>query len=528
MRLKPQHEIRILTLGVIVVASMMVAVIAFGVTRQAAISQELNLVVHEYNVHGRLANEMYRLARERTLLLQKIIVEEDLFVQDEDVQHYVELGSRFMESRSRILALEEVSPREQTLLTGLLESTSRTATVQQEVIDLALLGRRDEAHKLLVKAAVPLQEQVIDQLMGLVQYANAQTEKTVAQAQDIERTGEILLLGTGGTVVVMTLLIGFYVRHRVRNLTVNLEALVSTRTHEIAEGAAMMERITHDALDAIVMIDDGDTVIHWNPAAEKVFGYSQQEALGKSLHGLIMPERFRDEYTPAFANYVRTGTGALIGVTREVEARHRDGHEFPLELSLSAVKVKGRWVGIGIGRDVSERKELEQLLRQQAFTDPLTGLANRRSFDSRMAAEVSRAERYHSPLSLMFLDIDHFKAINDSHGHMVGDQVLAEMARLVSGSVRGSDSLARWGGEEFVLLSPGTRMDEMARLAEKLRVLISRHTFPVVDQAVTCSFGVAELKEGETVADIIRRADEALYEAKAAGRNCVRSKPEYT
>jgi diguanylate cyclase (GGDEF)-like protein/PAS domain S-box-containing protein len=520
MKLEPRQEIRILTLGVLVVASMMVAVILLGVTRQAAITQELNLVAHEHHAHSQLANEMYRLARERTLLLQKITVEEDLFAQDELVQSYDDLGHRFMEARRRLLSQQQVAPREQALLSGLLQTTGRTAAVQQNVIDLALKGRRSQAQRLLLEQAVPLQDKVVDQLMALVEYSNAQTKKTVAQAQEIERSGELLLMGTGGTVVALTLLIGFYVRHRVRNLTVNMESLVAARTQEIEEGAEMMERITAAALDAIVMVDDNDKVIFWNPAAESVFGYRREEALGRKLHHLVMPSRFQEQMSAGFARFIRTGQGDFIGQAREVMALHREGHEFPLELSLSAVRVKDRWVGIGLCRDITERRRTQQILEQMALTDTLTGLSNRRSFDATMHAEIKRAERYQTSLSLALFDIDHFKAVNDTHGHLAGDQILQTFARQLSGNIRGSDSLVRWGGEEFAVLSANTSLESMRVLAEKLRRAIDGHVFPVVGH-ITCSVGLTMYQPGEQVEAFLHRADLALFAAKSGGRNRV-------
>lgn len=165
-------------------------------------------------------------------------------------------------------------------------------------------------------------------------------------------------------------------------------------------------------------------------------------------------------------------------------------------------------------------QELARDLRFQATTDPLTGLANRLQFNQALANEVLRSERYKTPLSLVLYDIDHFKKINDAHGHQIGDKVLVELSRVVAGRIRTNDLLARWGGEEFVLLTPGSDSRVAYQVAEKLRAAIESMMFEQVG-AVTCSFGVAEYLEGDTVDIFIGRADEAMYKAKINGRNRV-------
>jgi len=165
-------------------------------------------------------------------------------------------------------------------------------------------------------------------------------------------------------------------------------------------------------------------------------------------------------------------------------------------------------------------QELASDLRLQATTDPLTGLFNRLKFNEALASEMLRAERYNSPLSLILYDVDHFKAVNDTHGHQAGDKVLVNLSRLASASIRHSDLLARWGGEEFVILVPGCDAAMAREAAEKLRTAISDIEFEEVG-TVSCSFGVAEYVEGESVETLIARVDEALYQAKVNGRNRV-------
>jgi diguanylate cyclase (GGDEF)-like protein/PAS domain S-box-containing protein len=299
-----------------------------------------------------------------------------------------------------------------------------------------------------------------------------------------------------------------------------LETRVAERTAELAEKEELLRKLTGAASDAIVMVDDQGNTCYWNDSATKLFGYRAAEVWGKNLHALIMPERYAAQQASAFARFAASGEGDLIGKNIEVDARRSDGSEVPIELSLSSAKVKGRWVGIGIARDISERKRARETLERQATTDALTGIANRRRFDEVLETETRRATRYGVPLSLILFDIDHFKRINDTHGHRAGDEALVELTRLVTRNIRTVDVAARWGGEEFAILAAHCDGEQTRRLAEKLRACVEEHAFARIGR-LTCSFGVAAFRPGEPVAAFIERADAALYAAKREGRNRV-------
>lgn len=170
-------------------------------------------------------------------------------------------------------------------------------------------------------------------------------------------------------------------------------------------------------------------------------------------------------------------------------------------------------------QNMMELENLNMVLENQNRTDSLTGIANRTHFNERLEQEVAQVGRYGGELSLLLFDIDHFKEINDIHGHLQGDSVLQRMARLIQANIRRIDLFARWGGEEFVILAPGIDADHALQLANKLRVIIEHHDFPHGEK-VTCSFGVGRYGAGEEGKDFIHRVDTALYLAKEQGRNC--------
>jgi len=159
-------------------------------------------------------------------------------------------------------------------------------------------------------------------------------------------------------------------------------------------------------------------------------------------------------------------------------------------------------------------------LERDANTDVLTGLPNRRFLHAQLESEFERAVRYHRTFSVVMLDIDHFKAINDTFGHGVGDAILQEVAELLKAQARTLDTAGRWGGEEFLLLLPELPLENACEVAERLRTLIGAHTF-AHGEPLTVSLGVAEFAPQETLPALLARADRALYDAKTRGRNRV-------
>lgn len=177
---------------------------------------------------------------------------------------------------------------------------------------------------------------------------------------------------------------------------------------------------------------------------------------------------------------------------------------------------------IGSCYDITESHRYEERLEKLSITDSLTQTYNRLKLDSSLISEIERAKRYDLPLSVIMLDIDHFKQINDTLGHKVGDVVLIEFTNLLKSKLRTVDILGRWGGEEFLIICPETDRKGAISLAEKLRTEISLHQFSEVE-SLTASLGVASSEQGLVFESIIANVDKALYKAKKEGRNKVKS-----
>lgn len=326
----------------------------------------------------------------------------------------------------------------------------------------------------------------------------------------------------------------------------------------LRESETRNREILDAIFDGILITDEGGVIEQTNPAAARLFGYSQEGLVGRHLDMLI-PEAVRDWHAKRIRDYMHRGSARVISLDREIRGLRKDGSLIPIEIAITELWQGGRRLFVGVLRDITARKQAEAALRdaqqvleqrvaqrteeltrinralQQeieararmqaelerlATTDTLTGIRNRRAFDEQLAQEITRARRYGSKLAMILLDIDRFKHINDRFGHQAGDRVLVELAHVVGGRLRASETFARWGGEEFIVLAPNTGTEEAAHLAEEIRARVEAHDFPEVGR-VTVSLGVTGYTPEDTADSLWRRADTALYRAKAGGRNRV-------
>lgn len=207
----------------------------------------------------------------------------------------------------------------------------------------------------------------------------------------------------------------------------------------------------------------------------------------------------------------------------DVKDLPQDGPNHPIwfEGRIQALdfQVDGEEAVLWVASNISARHDMEEQLRTLSQTDSLTGLSNRRRFSEMATEELTRGIRYNHPISILIFDIDHFKTINDNFGHQAGDEALVELAQVVLDCTRESDSVARWGGEEFTVLMPFTGLVAAASVAEKIKEKVAQHPFKN-GLKLTVSIGVAEWQlHDESVDSLVSRADDALYQAKETGRN---------
>ena len=273
--------------------------------------------------------------------------------------------------------------------------------------------------------------------------------------------------------------------------------------------------------DCIITTDEKSKIILFNKAAEQTWGYNFHEVAGKDIT-MLLPTKFRANHQRYVDDFSSSITQSRKMSSRSiVYGQRKDNTMFPAEISISKMKVNSKLEYTAIVRDISEQSRLLEELQLQAMTDGLTGLKNRIFLDKVLKREIEQIEHSRSDLSLLLIDIDHFKTVNDSYGHAVGDQVLVGFAKIITNILDEGFTFARYGGEEFVILLPGVNQQLAHEIANNI-CDISRAEVHINKITCTVSVGVSVFNPGGDSADtLLHRADIALYKAKAAGRDCV-------
>nr|WP_269816069.1 diguanylate cyclase [Halomonas sp. G15] len=309
--------------------------------------------------------------------------------------------------------------------------------------------------------------------------------------------------------------------HRLRGL--RQRALLFSR--EARQYAGEVQDLYEHAPCGYHSLDSDGRVVKINRTELDWLGHHADEVIDKRFYRDFVTPETREAFDTAFRQVLGEGQEG----SAECELLCRDGTRLPVAIQATAqVTDDGFQYSRAMVFDLSERKALEARLEKQALTDPLTGLGNRRYLEDQAAMEIARAKRSGAPMALIAIDLDHFKRINDRHGHDVGDVVLQAFAGLARRVLRDGDVLCRMGGEEFAVLLPDTNREQALQVADRLRQAIettpARLDADTAEGALayTASLGVTLVGAGEaTLKPAIKRADRGLYAAKEAGRNRV-------
>lgn len=342
----------------------------------------------------------------------------------------------------------------------------------------------------------------------------------VSGAVGEERAVELLRLGVGD----------FVLKDHLVRLVPAIERCLREAADQSARAAAVAAlRESEERLR--LALEGGDLGMwDWQVPDDTLVVNARWAAMLGSRLAEIPPTRgaWEARVHPEDLSALRDAFAALLDGRRPVlqidhRLRHQDGHWVWVASRGKVIgrDPEGRPLRVcGTHQDVSQRRRLEHELRQLAITDPLTGAYNRRHLIAALETETRRVQRYQRPLTLIMFDLDDFKAINDTQGHDRGDAMLVAVVAQIGARLRGSDTLARWGGEEFMVLLPETGLTQAATLAETFR--LGLHTLPNPGpRAMTASFGVAEYRPEETLDQWLKRVDDLVFQAKREGRDRV-------
>ncbi len=281
--------------------------------------------------------------------------------------------------------------------------------------------------------------------------------------------------------------------------------------------------------DGVYFVDSGRVIKYWNRSAELLTGYGSSEIVGKHCWDNILM------HVDLNGSNLCRGMCPLVKAMKDdmtleqaVYLRHKDGHRVPVMVRASPVKDgQGRIIGaVEIFSDNSPRITLAQRveeLQRLALLDPLTEIGNRRYAELTLHTKLDEFYRYGWRFGVLFIDIDHFKRINDSYGHDMGDKLLRAVAKTLRNGIRTSDAVSRWGGEEFMVFVANVDEASLGSLAEKLRKLVEQSAFFHENEliGVTISIGATISRINDTPEVLVKRADHLMYRGKLSGRNCV-------
>ncbi|MFO7706991.1 MAG: sensor domain-containing diguanylate cyclase [Desulfobacterales bacterium] len=281
--------------------------------------------------------------------------------------------------------------------------------------------------------------------------------------------------------------------------------------------------------DGVYFVDHERRITFWNKGAERITGYAAAEVVGKSCADNILV------HVDILGCQLCKGSCPLVaamadGAPHEAEVylHHKQGHRLPVWVRTSPrLDKEGRFTGaVEMFTDISSRQALAQQvedLKKLALIDPLTGLPNRRHLETQLHARLEELRRSGAGFGLLFMDIDHFKQVNDRYGHDVGDRVLTTVANTLSFSVRPFDLVCRWGGEEFAGIFPHTDAATLRGIAERLGVLVAHSRVNTGSEvlAATVSIGGSVAHPKDSAASLLKRSDALMYASKESGRNRV-------
>lgn len=319
------------------------------------------------------------------------------------------------------------------------------------------------------------------------------------------------------------------VKERTQELRSANEMLASVVNQQLQTEQALRKRETElsavleNANDAYVCMDETGAISAWNRQAEITLGWCKEEAIGHRLEELIIPPDMRERHREGMQRYLLTGVATVIGHRVELPAMRRDGTIIPVEVRIQALQLEDELLFSAFLHDISERKQMEATREHEARHDTLTGLPNRRAFFEILPKAIARCQRNQCALALLFIDLDGFKAVNDTQGHHAGDLLLREIGQRLSNLLRQTDTVARLAGDEFVVILENLAINDPKPQKIAQKVLASIQLPVSLDQGtaqVSASIGIAlHLPSDDTDIDtLVNRADKAMYEAKRAGK----------
>lgn len=498
-------------MGFVSLLVLMVILTSIGLARMDSNNHRMELVLSEQNTKTALVTSMRNIARERVVLLFTATVLNDDFDKYDVISRFHRLGNDFMAERTKFHAAT-LNADESKQFSKILAATRIASNYQTEVENLIADGRLPEAKKLLVETAVPAQNKVIAAYDQFLNLQARKSNKSIFQANKANHATYVVMIILVAIAILLSVIVAMFVIRRIARIE-----------NALFEEKELAEITLHSITEGIITTDKTGRVTYLNPVAEQLTGW---RAADIKTHDLDAIYRIIDETTGAVTSGIlllRQLDGAIVPLGNRVLVR-TDGRQFSIEDSIAPIRNKeGAIIGtVVVFSDVSEARNLTQKLSWQVYHDPLTGLANRLEFENKLALLRENAYLQKKQHFLLFMDLDQFKLINDTCGHIAGDELLKQLSRTLETTIRGNDTLARLGGDEFGVLLECCPLEHALKIAENIRQLVASLKFTWEERTfqVGVSIGMVPINcESGKEIEIMALADAACYKAKNDGRN---------
>ena len=504
----------IVTMGFALLLVLMILLALIGLSQMAQNNTRMEHALNEQNTKTTLISSMRNIARDRIVLLFTAITLSDPFKRDDAISRFRQLANYFVSLRTQFEAAR-LNTEESNQFSRILDATRVAAASQRQVTELISNNKLPEAQQVLVETAVPAQNQVI---AAYDQFLSVQTNKSknsINEAKQANRDTYFIMIMLVAAALALSSMVAMFVIRRIARIEDALfeeKELAEITLHSIAEG--------------VITTDKSGNVTYLNPVAEQLTGWQADNARDKNLDAIYIV--INEKTKLPFSNILLLSglDGPAVPLGNRVLIR-QDGHQFAIQDSIAPIRDKaGNVVGaVVVFNDVSEARNLSQKLSWQACHDALTGLANRLEFEGKLSSLLDSAQNQDKQHFLLFMDLDQFKLINDTCGHIAGDELLRQLSRTLETAIRGNDTLARLGGDEFGILLECCPLKHALAIAENIRQLIAslKFTWDGKSFQIGVSIGLVPInsQSGKEI-EIMGLADAACYKAKNDGRNQIR------
>ena len=497
-----------------VLLALMAVMAALGITQHRTISHGVRAAIQDEQTEVQLVLSWLRNVQDRTQLIYALVGADDKAVRDEALRRYRAL----IDESTRLAAeLKRLgwSPSQRQARLHALESADESIKLESEVVQLALSRSQAAAIQLLATRVVPAHDSVENSLTRMIESRRMAVFDAIASSN---RSANRLIVVISGVGIALVLLTG---------LTTVLIIRRGMRTEGALQFEKELAQVTlHSIGDGVITTDAGGLVEYLNPVAERYTGWRTEEARGRPLADVYRV--FEERSGKIGESLYRADGGAFPGHTDTESVRlvDRGGKECSIGYSQAPIRGRdGRTLGmIVVFHDISQIRAMAQQLTWQASHDALTGLVNRREFERRLTDLIETAKAEGREHALLFMDLDNFKAVNDTCGHSAGDELLRQLTAVMMSRMRGSDTLARLGGDEFGVLLESCPLDQALRIANAMRETIREFRFVWENKtfSVGVSIGLVPITaDSENLSRVLSLADACCYEAKNKGRDRV-------